>query len=376
MDRGALTVLTVVGTRPEVIKMAPVLHELARHRGVRPVLCVTGQHREMVEDALKLFGLTEDHNLAVMERDQALGPLTSRLVERLDAIVQRVQPRWVIAQGDTTSVMAAAMVGFYRNVSFAHVEAGLRTGDLRQPFPEEFNRRVASLAAQLHFAPTEHASAALQREGVPPSRIHVTGNTGIDALLQMASRPHVPAHALLRDVPPEARVVLVTAHRRESFGHPLVEICEAVAELARAFAGDRVHFVYPVHPHPRVGPTVDRKLGTVPHVTLLPPLGYLDLIHVLRRSVLVLTDSGGLQEEAPALGVPVLVLRERTERPEGLEWGCARLVGARRDVIVAQASLLLRDPVARQAMVARGHPYGDGHAAERIVNVLLGKRPR
>lgn len=367
-----LTVLSVIGTRPEAIKMAPVVTELARRGArVRSVVCLTGQHREMLDQALAVFAVRADEDLAVMEDDQTLAGLTARLVTGLDGVMEKVKPDWVLAQGDTTTVMAAALVAYYHGVSFGHVEAGLRTGDKRRPFPEEMNRKVADDVADAHFAPTAAARAALRREGVAERTIHVTGNTAIDALLDAARRPYDWGAGPLAGVPLDRRLVLVTAHRRESFGAPLVAICEAVADLARADAG--VHVVYPVHLNPHVASTATRVLGGLPNVTLTAPLDYLGLVHLMRRSTLILTDSGGIQEEAPTFGVPVLVLREATERPEGVAAGVARVVGTGRAAIVAAARRLLDDPAERAAMARAASPYGDGHAARRIVAILLGE---
>jgi len=367
-----LTVLSVVGTRPEAIKMAPVVKALGRHPArVRSVVCLTGQHREMLDQALAVFDVRADEDLAVMEEDQSLAALTARLVTGLDGVLQKVRPDWVLAQGDTTTVMAAALAAYYHGVPFGHVEAGLRTGDRRRPFPEEINRRIADDIADAHFAPTAVARAALLREGVAARGIHVTGNTAIDALLEVARRPHDWRTGPLAAVPATGRLVLVTAHRRESFGEPLAAICQAVADVARGAAD--VHVVYPVHLNPHVSATATRVLGGLPNVTLTPPLEYPTLVHVMRRAALVLTDSGGIQEEAPAFGVPVLVMRDATERPEGLEAGVARLVGTRRETIAAAARRLLDDPAERAAMARSASPYGDGRAAQRIVAVLLGE---
>lgn len=367
-----LTVLSVIGTRPEVIKMAPVLRELrGRADRVRSIVCVTGQHREILEQALRTFDVVPDHDLGLMVADQSLASLTSRLFDGLDPIVKRVAPDWVLAQGDTTSVFAAAVIAYYHAVPFGHVEAGLRTEDLRAPFPEEMNRRLADQLAAALFAPTARAREALLAGGCDSRTIHVTGNTGIDALLDALRRPYDWSAGPLATLPRDRRLVLVTAHRRESFGAPLEAICRAVADLAAMFADEGVHVVYPVHPNPHVAACAARVLSGVAHVSLVPPLDYLSLVQLMKASTLVLTDSGGLQEEAPSLDVPVLVLRDVTERPEGVEAGVARVVGTTRERIVAEAARLLRDPAARAAMTGRRNPYGDGRAARRIVATLL-----
>jgi UDP-N-acetylglucosamine 2-epimerase len=354
--------------------MAPVLRELQR-RGdrVHSIVCVTGQHREMLEQALRTFDIVPDADLGLMVTDQGLSQLTARLFEALDPIVKRVAPEWVLAQGDTTSVFVAAMVAYYRAVAFGHVEAGLRTRDARSPFPEEINRRIADEIADALFAPTARARQTLLTAGRDARKIHVTGNTAVDALLGALGRSYDWAAGPLAGVPRDRRLVLVTAHRRESFGVPLEEICRAVGDLAAMFAADGVHIVFPVHANPHVTACAFRLLSRVAHVSLVPPLDYLSLVQLMKRSVLILTDSGGIQEEAPSLDVPVLVLRDVTERPEGVEAGVARVVGTKRTAIVAEAARLLRDPAARAAMTGRPNPYGDGHAARRIVATLLGE---
>jgi UDP-N-acetylglucosamine 2-epimerase (non-hydrolysing) len=289
----------------------------------------------------------------------------------LDPVLERFQPDWVLVQGDTTTVMATALLAYYRHIRLGHVEAGLRTGDKWQPFPEEINRRVAGVLADLHFAPTERARDNLLREGVAPHRIVVTGNPVIDALRAVAARPYDPASGPLAGVPFDRRVILVTAHRRENFGAPLERIFTALRRLAELY-GDGVYFVYPVHLNPNVREPAQRMLGDVPNIALLDPLDYLPMVYLLNRATLVLTDSGGLQEEGPALGKPVLVMRQVTERPEAIEAGTARLVGTEADRIEAEVRRLLDDPQAYATMAHAVNPFGDGHAAERIVEALLG----
>jgi UDP-N-acetylglucosamine 2-epimerase len=359
--------MVVVGTRPEAIKMAPVVHELVRHGPRLSVfLCATGQHRELLRPTLDVLGLVPDCNLDIMVHDQDLSGLTARLFELLDPVVREQQPDWLLVQGDTTSAMVGAMAGFYRRVRVGHVEAGLRTADLGQPFPEELNRRIADVCADLCFAPTEMARANLLREGVAPSRVRVTGNTIVDAVLEIAARPYDEVNGPLAAVPLEPRWALVTTHRRESFGAPLERICQALQRIALAHR-DSLHLIVPVHPNPSVAGTVSRMLK-LPNCSVVPPLDYRDLIHVLSRASIVLTDSGGIQEEAPTFGVPVLVLRDKTERPEGIEAGVARLVGTDPDVIVEEASRILG--AADGLRTAFFNPYGDGHAARRIVAIL------
>jgi UDP-N-acetylglucosamine 2-epimerase len=368
-----LTVLSIFGTRPEAIKMAPVVKALAAVPDrVRSVVCVTGQHRQMLDQVLELFQIRPDLDLQLMRPNQSLSQLTGLLFEQLDRVMQETKPDWVLAQGDTTTVMVTAMVAFYHRIRFGHVEAGLRTGDLYRPFPEEVNRRVADLVAAAYFAPTEGARKALLAEKCDPATVHVTGNTVIDALLDVAARPFDwHATATLPQLPPEARLVLVTAHRRESFGAPFRELCLALRDLAERFAAESVHFLYPVHLNPNVRQPVNELLAGLTNVHLIEPVDYFTMVHLMKRAELVLTDSGGVQEEAPSFGVPVLVMRDTTERPEGVTAGVAKLVGTTRATIVTEAAALLGNAAAR-ARWPRGHnPYGDGHAAQRIVEVLL-----
>jgi UDP-N-acetylglucosamine 2-epimerase (non-hydrolysing) len=367
-------VLSVFGTRPEAVKMAPVIKALAAAPGIESLVCVTAQHRQMLDQVLNIFDLHPDIDLNLMRPDQGLSDLTASIFTSLDPVLKQVKPDWILVQGDTTTVMAAALAGYYHRIRVGHVEAGLRTGDKWQPFPEEINRRVAGAVADLHFAPTANARQNLLSEGVPDWRIAVTGNPVIDALQTIACQP-LPAEteALLRkiDVQPygEKRLVFITAHRRENFGQPLEQICTAIRSLAQIYAG-QVEFVYAVHLNPHVQEPVHRLLGGIPNVTLLPPLDYLPAVHVMRHSTLILTDSGGIQEEAPGFGIPVLVLREVTERPEGVEAGVSQLVGANPERIVSSACQLLDDPESYQLMSRAVNPFGDGHAAPRIVSAL------
>lgn len=364
------SVLFVAGTRPETIKLAPVIRELAR-RGQRPRVCVTAQQREMLDQVLRLFGIVPDHDLEVMEDDQTPAQVAAAILDRLPPVLRTERPDWVVVQGDTTSAAAAALAAHYQHVRVAHVEAGLRTGDRWRPFPEEVNRRVLSVIAECHFAPTEEARRNLLAEGVAAGSVLVTGNPVVDALRWAAAQagPEAPELAGFA-CGPGTRLVLVTAHRRESFGAPLERICAALKELA-ARHGDTLRIVYAVHRNPSVWEPVHRLLGGVPQVTLLPPLGYLPLVQLLKRAHFVVTDSGGLQEEAPALGKPVLVLREVTERPEAVAAGTARLVGTDLERIVTEASRLLTDQAEYARMARAVNPYGDGHASERIVAALL-----
>jgi UDP-N-acetylglucosamine 2-epimerase (non-hydrolysing) len=368
-----LKVLSIFGTRPEAIKMAPVVKELER-RSDEAIsrVCVTAQHRGMLDQVLELFDIVPDYDLDLMQSNQTLSELTARVFTDLDPVIEKERPDWVLVQGDTTTVMAASLVAFYHRVKVGHVEAGLRTHDKWQPFPEEINRKVAGVVADAHFAPTQMAKENLLREGVDPATILVTGNPVIDALQAVADMPYDVESGPLAGIPWEKRVILVTAHRRENLGRPLEDICMALREVAGRHSGG-VHLVYPVHLNPNVQEPVYRLLGDVPNVTLLPPLDYLPMVQLMKRSYMVLTDSGGIQEEAPGLGKPVLVLRKKTERPEAVEAGTVRVVGTDRERIVNEAVRLLEDSGAYERMARAVNPYGDGHAAEWIVGTLLGE---
>jgi len=368
-------VLVLMGTRPEAIKLAPVVAALRATSDLRCTVVATGQHQEMFRQVTDQFGITVDAHLDVMVPNQTLAGLTARLMTAIDGWLATSTPDLALVQGDTTTVLVSALACFYRQIPIGHVEAGLRTGDIRSPFPEEANRKLATPLVSLHYAPTDAARAALLAEQVPAASIEVTGNTVIDALfMERAIQDDTPSlraaidHDLVQqlgagwDVSP---FVLVTGHRRENFGAGFDEICSGIATLARTFPEHR--FVYPVHLNPNVREHVARRLSGLANVQLIAPQGYRHFVALLSRCRLVLTDSGGVQEEAPSLGKPVLVMRDTTERPEGVAAGTARLVGARADVIVAEATRLLTDPVAYAAMATAKNPYGDGRAAERIV---------
>jgi UDP-N-acetylglucosamine 2-epimerase (non-hydrolysing) len=371
---GKLRVLSIFGTRPEAVKMAPVVLKLAKTPGIDARVCVTAQHRQMLDQVLNLFAITPDVDLNLMRPNQGLSELTAEILNQLDPVLKDIQPDWVLIQGDTTTVLAAALLCYYNRIKMGHVEAGLRTGDKWQPFPEEINRKVAGVAADLHFAPTEHSRKNLLHEGVPDDRIIVTGNPAIDALHLIVQRPVPPEiHQLLaaHDIGAGGkRLVLVTAHRRENFGAPLENICTAIRTLAES-QSHQLHIIWPVHLNPNVQEPAHRLLGEIPNVTLLPPADYLPMVHLLRQASLVLTDSGGIQEEATGLGIPTLVMRQVTERPEGVEAGVLKLVGTEPGQIVAEARRLLDDPAAYQAMAHAANPFGDGHAAEKITQALL-----
>lgn len=369
-----MKVLSVFGTRPEAVKMAPVVLKLAQTAGIESRVCVTAQHRQMLDQVLELFAIRPDYDLDLMREDQSLAQVSAGIFTHLDPILADFQPDWILAQGDTTTVAITSLLAYYRRIRFGHVEAGLRTGDKWQPFPEEINRRVAGVTADLHFAPTEWARRNLLREGVDDSIIRVTGNPVIDALQLVGKQPEPEAiHELLKKLRiGERALILVTAHRRENFGQPLADICAALKALAAR--GD-VEIVYPVHLNPNVQEPVHRLLDGVAHITLLPPQDYLPLIHLMKRARIILTDSGGIQEEAPAFGVPVLVLRQVTERPEGVSAGVLKLVGTDTNQILRDANRLLDDPSAHAEMARASNPFGDGKAAGRIVDALLDISP-
>ncbi len=372
-----MKVLSVFGTRPEAVKMAPVVRRLRQTTGMESRVCVTAQHRQMLDQVLRLFEIQPDYDLNLMREDQGLAELSAAIFTHLDPVFTDFRPDWVLVQGDTTTVAVAALLAYYRRIRVGHVEAGLRTFDKWQPFPEEINRRVAGVTADLHFAPTEWTRNNLLREGVDDKLIAVTGNPVIDALQFVAQQPEPCEVGELtsrlgigdrRAAKSGRRLILVTAHRRESFGAPLEAVCEALRQLAGR--GD-VEIVYPVHLNPNVQEPVHRLLDHTPHINLLPPLDYLPLVHLMKHAELILTDSGGIQEEAPAFGIPVLVLREVTERPEGVAAGTVKVVGTATARIVTEANCLLDDPAAYAQMAQAANPYGDGHAAEKIVQALL-----
>ena len=380
-----LRVLSIFGTRPEAVKMAPVVQALAATPGITSLVCVTAQHRQMLDQVLGLFDIRPDVDLNLMQPDQDLASLTADIFTHLDPVLARLKPDWILVQGDTTTVMASSIAAFYRHIHIGHVEAGLRTNDKWQPFPEEINRRLASVVADLHFAPTEWARQNLLRENIPPQQILVTGNPVIDALqaavkkaptsavLDLFERldiPYQPDDTLINRTAGMRRLVLVTAHRRENFGAPLEHICSSLKQLSEIYQ-DSVRIVYPVHLNPNVQQPVHRILDGNSNIILLEPLDYLPMVQLMRHASLVLTDSGGLQEEAPAFGVPVLVMRQVTERPEGVQAGTVRLVGTDTDEILSQARRLLDDPQAYAQMAHAVNPYGDGKAAPRIVNAIL-----
>ncbi len=367
-------VAVFMGTRPEGVKLAPVVAALRACPELETIVVSTGQHREMLEQVVRVFGLEVDHDLAVMQPNQTLASLTSRLMERIDALLEEQRPELALVQGDTTTVLVAALACFYRRVPIGHVEAGLRTGNLLAPFPEEANRKLAAPLVTLHFAPTQSARRNLLREGIDDAAISVTGNTVIDALHMEVARQLQPALAqaihrrLSALVAPDwatVPFVLLTGHRRENFGEGFAQICEAIRRLAERFPDHRL--VYPVHLNPNVKGPVYERLAGLGNVCLVPPQEYREFVALMRHCRLLLTDSGGVQEEGPSLGKPVLVMRATTERPEGVEAGTVKLVGTDAARIVSEVSTLLTDAGAYRAMAGATNPYGDGHAAGRIV---------
>jgi UDP-N-acetylglucosamine 2-epimerase (non-hydrolysing) len=364
-----IRVLSVFGTRPEAVKMAPVVRMLeSRKETFESVVCVTAQHREMLDQVIDAFGLDVDHDLDVMTPGQSPETTVARVLERLPPLLREVAPAVLLVQGDTMTTFAAALSAHLRKVPTAHVEAGLRTWERYSPFPEEMNRVLTTRLATLHFAPTPMARENLLAEGVPEADVLLTGNTVIDALLQTVRPDYRFRSPGLAALDPSRRLVLVTTHRRESFGAPLRETCGAIRDLAARFPD--LEFVLPVHPNPEVKGTVESLLGELPGMHLIEPVEYVEFVQLLARAHLVLTDSGGIQEEAPSLGKPVLVLREITERPEGVEAGTARIVGTDRRRILAEASELLTNPESYRRMANAVNPYGDGQASRRIADAL------
>jgi UDP-N-acetylglucosamine 2-epimerase (non-hydrolysing) len=363
-------VLTVFGTRPEAIKMAPVIKELERYSDeIQSVVCVTAQHREMLDQVLSIFDVRPDYDLDIMLPDQTLSQLTANILTRLDQVLARERPDWLLVQGDTTTVMVASLVAYYHCVQVGHVEAGLRTGDKWQPYPEEINRRLTDVLSDLYFAPTERNRQNLLREGISDEAIIVTGNTVIDALMMTIDRLRQDGDHFRQWSRNGQRLILVTAHRRENFGQPLIRICRALAEIAARYPSD-VRLVYPVHPNPNVLGPVHELLDGIPNVTLTEPLDYYDFVQLMCKAHLILTDSGGLQEEAPSLGVPVLVLREVTERPEGVMAGVVKVIGTDDRAIVNEVVSLLENDHVYRNMSQGANPYGDGRASQRIVEAI------
>ena len=370
-----MRILSVVGTRPEAVKMAMVARTLSAADGIEHELCITAQHREMLDSVLRLFDLKPDYDLDVMTPEQDLTDVTGAVLNGMRGVLAEAKPDRVLVQGDTTTVLATALAAFYAGIPVGHVEAGLRTGDMSAPWPEEMNRRLADALSDRHYAPTETARKRLIDEGLPDPGIVVTGNTVIDALLHVVRRldsdPELRTEASARIPLPEGgrRLILVTGHRRESFGAGFEAICRAIAQISTR---DDVEIVYPVHLNPRVREPVFRHLADLPNVHLIEPLDYLAFVHLMNEAYLILTDSGGIQEEAPSLGKPVLVMRDTTERPEAVAAGTVRLVGTDAERITTETARLLDEQNTYAAMARIHHPYGDGRASKRILEDLIG----
>ncbi|NLN76500.1 MAG: UDP-N-acetylglucosamine 2-epimerase (non-hydrolyzing) [Armatimonadetes bacterium] len=361
--------LAVCGTRPDTVKMAPVVNELMRHKDEADlVLAVTGQHREMLAQVLEAFDLHPDYDLNIMSARQTLAQITTRALAGLDDVIKQTQPQLILAQGDTSTTFIASLAAFYNKIPFGHIEAGLRTDNKYDPYPEEMNRRLTAMMTDLHFAPTELARKNLLAEGISEDDVFVTGNTVIDALLGIAAREYSFSDERISRALESGRMVLLTAHRRENWGEPLKNICRAIREIASRHAD--VTFIFPMHKNPIVRDTVVPELENIPRVALIEPPDYVPFVHLMKASHLILTDSGGVQEEAPSLGKPVLVLRKTTERPEGVQTGNAKLVGTNTDAIVYEADRLLTDESAYNMMAAAKSPYGDGNAAKRIWEII------
>jgi UDP-N-acetylglucosamine 2-epimerase (non-hydrolysing) len=362
-------IAVIFGTRPDTIKLAPIILELRKHPHFRVINIATAQHRQMLDQVLDVFGIKPDFDLNIMEPKQSLAKLTKNTIAGLDDILVETKPDMVLVQGDTTTTFVGSLAAFYRQIPVGHVEAGLRTQDKANPFPEEINRRLTSCIADLHFAPTSTAKRALLKEHIPAGHIIVTGNSVIDALRYSIKKVYrFPDHRLNEYVQEQRRIILLTMHRRENWGTPMIGACEAVRTLANRYQADR--FVFPVHLNPIVHDVVYPILGDLKNVILIEPLPYGDFVNLMARSYLILTDSGGVQEEGPSLGKPVLVLRKVTERPEAVQFGTAKLVGMERKKITSAAKTLLDNSKAYQRMASATNPYGDGHASRRTVQAL------
>jgi UDP-N-acetylglucosamine 2-epimerase (non-hydrolysing) len=376
----SLRILTVIGTRPEAIKMAPLIRRFAADARFESRVCVTGQHRQMLDAALAVFDIRPEFDLDIMRANQQLTDVAAATLTGLARVIDDFKPDRVLVQGDTTTTMAASIAAFYKHVPVGHVEAGLRTGDMSAPFPEEGNRKLTTQLADLHFAPTERSRQNLLAEGVSDAAIFVTGNTVIDALMMMVKRLEDDAQlraeleARFSWLDARRRLILITGHRRENFGDGFERVCRAFVALAQRFPD--VQLLYPVHLNPNVREPVFRILSSTPNIRLIEPVDYVPFVFLMNRSTLIISDSGGVQEEAPALGKPVLVMREVTERPEAVEAGTVRLVGTDEQLIVTEASRLLEDRVAYETMSRAISPYGDGHACERIEAALLTRHAR
>jgi len=371
MTNQRLKVQTIFGTRPEAIKLAPVITELNKHRDIiDSQVVVTAQHRQMLDQVLELFGIKPDIDLDIMEHDQTLSKITTSVLKKLEDVMQDYKPDLVLVQGDTTTAFVTALAAYYHHVKVGHIEAGLRSDDRYHPFPEEINRRMISCLADLHFVPTEGSFRNLLKEGIGRDSIFSTGNTAVDSLLYITRKRYAFTERILKRLDfKKDKIILVTAHRRESLGRPLENICHAIKHLARVNPDTQI--VFPVHLNPAVRRTVGKIITNESRVHLIEPLDYQSLAHLLKHCYLVLTDSGGIQEEAPTFGKPVLVLRDVTERPEGIKVGVAKLVGTSQDKIIRAAQKLIDSSTEYDRMAKKGNPYGDGRAAARIVKIIM-----
>ena len=368
--KNKIKVMSIFGTRPEAIKMAPLIKELEKSDQIESIVCVTAQHREMLDQVLEIFDITPDYDLDIMQQKQTITGITTRVLQGLEQVIQDAKPDIVLVHGDTTTTFAGALAAFYNKVKIGHVEAGLRTYNKHEPFPEEMNRVLTSSLADLHFAPTSKARDNLLKEGIKEDTIFVTGNTAIDALKLTLDESHIFEEPVLNSIDFDTkRVITVTAHRRENLGEPLEEICQAIFHIVEQY--DDVEIVYPVHMNPVVRETVNSILGSHPRIHLLHPVNIKDMHNLLNKSYLVMTDSGGLQEEVPSMGKPVLVLRNVTERPEGVEAGTLKLAGTEKEHIIKLVVELL-DSVENYGKMAKAtNPFGDGHASKRIVQAIV-----
>lgn len=365
-----IKVLSVFGTRPEAVKMAPVVKKLNENQYIDHKLCVTAQHRQMLDQVLEAFDVVPDYDLNIFQPGQSLTQITTRALQGIEEIIKEVKPQVILVQGDTTTVFAGALAGFYHNVKVGHVEAGLRSGDIYSPYPEEANRKLTGVITEYHFAPTEINRQNLLKEGYDDNKIYITGNTVIDALLQVVNKDYKFEDELLNSLDYEnKKVILMTSHRRENIGEPMENIFNAVKEAVEK--NPEVEVVFPIHLNPKVREIAAGILGSMERIHIIEPLDYLPMVNVMAKSYLVLTDSGGLQEEAPSLGKPVLVVRKETERPEGIEAGTAKLVGTERDNIFKELDLLINNKEEYNKMANAINPYGDGRAAEKIVDIIV-----
>ena len=366
-------IMIILGTRPEAVKLAPVISILNEKADIfKTHVVITAQHRDMLDQVLDIFAIQPDYDLNIMTKNQSLTQVAVRCLQGLDKIIKKEKPNVVLVQGDTTTVFISGLVCFYNKIPVGHVEAGLRTNDKFSPFPEEMNRRMLSSLADLHFAPTELAKKNLLREGIPETRVFVTGNTVVDALQAILARPNkVPSipNNIKDFIRSRSKIILVTAHRRESFGRPFEEMCRAMLDIAER--NPDLGIIYPVHPNPNVRSKVFGILKECPRILLTEPMDYISFVHLMKSAYIILTDSGGIQEEAPTLGKPVLIMRESTERPEGIETGTSRLVGTERKRIVSEAQLLLDSGMEYEKMVSKKNPFGDGKASQRIADILI-----